>query len=88
MTDQVENFLPLLREAIADARAAGLGNLADVLEQASLASCTTSSELLSAIGQAIVGFLRAGGEAVPPTLVAKLNTCLQHVQVVWPGIRA
>jgi hypothetical protein len=87
MTSQVDNFTALLREAITDARLAGFGDLADLLQQTSSAAYTTSSEFFGETGQAIVEFLRAGGESVPPALVAKLTKCLQYVQGVWPSIR-
>jgi hypothetical protein len=87
MTGKIENFSSLLREAIADARAAGLGDLANLLEQTSSSAYTTSSEFFGETGQAIVEFLHAGGKAIPPALVAKLTTCLQYVQGVWPSIR-
>ena len=88
MVVQVEDFRPLLREAIAEARAVGLGDLAEALEHVSLATYTTSSELFGETGRAIAAFLHAGGKAVPPDVAAKLTICLQHIQAVWPGIRA
>ena len=87
MSSHGESFSTLLREAIVDARAAGLGDFADLLEQASSSAYTTSSEFLGASGQAIVEFLQVGGKAVPPALVAKLTACLEYVQGVWPCIR-
>ena len=86
MAESVEHFSTLLREAIADARAAGLGHLASLLEQTSSSAYTTSSEFFGETGQAIVEFLRAGGKSVPRALVAKLTTCLQYVQGVWPDL--
>jgi len=85
MATQVEDFYPLLREAIAEARAAGL--VTDSLESRSFAAYTTSSELLGETGQAIVDFLQAGSANVPPAVAAKLQACLRQVQRVWPEIR-
>ena len=88
MAIQVEDFCPLLRQAIEEARADGLGPLADSLEQVSVATYTTSSEFLGETGRAIVRFLHEGDNAVPRDVAAKLTTCLQHIQTVWPSIRA
>lgn len=87
MATQVEDFYPLMREAIAEARAAGLESLANSMESRSFAAYTTSSELLGDTGQAIVEFLQAGNAKVPPTVAAKLKECLRQVQRVWPEIR-
>ena len=87
MATEVKDFYPLLREAIADARAAGLVSLADSLELRSSAAYTTSSELLGETGLAIIEFLRVGGAKVQPAVAAKLQECLQQVQRVWPELR-
>jgi hypothetical protein len=87
MSTQVEDFYPLLREAIAEARAAGLESLADSLESRSFAAYTTSSELLGETGQAIVEFLRTANAKVPPTVADKLKECLRQVQRLCPEIR-
>jgi hypothetical protein len=87
MEHHVDDFFPLLREAIAEARSAGLTDLADRLESRALAAYTTSSELLGEIGKAILAFLQAGGESVPPSVAGNLNACLLHVQRVWPHLR-
>jgi hypothetical protein len=87
MARPVDDYRPLLREAIAEARAAGLGHLADPLEETSLAAYTTSSELMGETGRAIVGFLRAGGDTVPAEVATKLTACLRHIRTVWPDIR-
>ena len=87
MATETEDFFPLLREAISEARAAGLAPLANSLESRSFAIYATSSELLGETGQAIVAFLRAGGTQVPQSIAAKLQLCLAQVQRIWPGIR-
>ena len=87
MPKHADDFFPLLREAIAEARSAGLGSLADELESHAFAAYTTSSELLGEVGQAIVAFLRAGGESVPRSISRKLYACLAVVQRVWPQLR-
>jgi hypothetical protein len=87
MATEVRDFFPLLREAIAEARANGLASLAESLDSRSSAVYATSSELLGETGQAIVEFLRAGGTKVQPTVAAKLQECLRQVQRVWPEIR-
>jgi len=87
MANEVKDFYPLLREAIAEARASGLVSLADSLESHSSAAYATSSELLGETGQAIVEFLRLGGADVQPAVAAKLQECLRQVQRVWPELR-
>jgi len=87
MTNQLEDFTPLLRRAIAEARSAGLVAQADVLEAHASAAYATSSEYLGEVGQAIVRFLHEGGAAVPPAVAQKLDRCLLQVRQVWPEIR-
>jgi hypothetical protein len=84
----VEDFLPVLRDCIEEARTAGLASLADELESRALAAYTTSSELLGEVGQAIVAFLHAAGPSVPYAVANRLRACLAQVQGVWPNLRA
>jgi hypothetical protein len=84
---QVQDFYPLLREAITEARSAGFAPLADSLESCAFASYTTSSELLGETGRAIVEFLHAASGKVPPSVAVKLQERLHQVQQVWPEIR-
>jgi hypothetical protein len=88
MPNPADQLSWLLRDAIADARDAGLGDLARLLEETTSTAYTTSSEYFGETGEAIVAFLRNGGASVPPALIVKLKTCLEYVQLVWPTIRA
>jgi hypothetical protein len=56
---RIKDYAALLREAIAGARAVGLGTATDNLEQAAFTAFTTSSELLQEQGIAIRQFLKA-----------------------------
>ena len=87
MAAQIEDFYPLLREAIAEVRAAGLDSLADSLESRCFSAYTTSSELLGETGQAIAEFLTTTNAKVPSSATTKLKECLRQVQLVWPAIR-
>lgn len=84
MTDQVADFQPILRAAIAEAKAAGLVVAASELEVHAFAAYTSSSELLGETGAAIKAFLASEGTAAPQSVVAKLNLCLMEVRKVWP----
>jgi|KBSSwiStaDraftv2_1062776.scaffolds.fasta_scaffold390138_2 hypothetical protein len=86
MSAGVNDFHPLLRAAIAEARAAGFGEAAAVLESKVLAAGTTSSELLGTVGAAIVEFLAATGPALPAHVADKLGRCLGEVRKVWPQL--
>ena len=85
MTIQVDDFHPTLRAAIAEAKAAGLEDIAARLEQRAFSASTTSSELLGEIGAAIVAFQDAAGDAMPPRVAANLERCLAEIRKVWPG---
>ena len=78
MSAGVNDFHPLLRAAIAEARAAGFGEAAAVLESKVLAAGTTSSELLGTVGAAIVEFL-AGRRA---------RHCRRTWRTNWDGASA
>jgi len=82
---QVNDFYPMLRAAIAEAKAAGLEPLALQLEKRAFSAYTTSSELLMETGEAIVEFQNAAGGAVPPLAAAKLKRCLGEIRKVWSG---
>ena len=85
MGTQVNDFHPLLRAALAEARAAGLDASAHRLEQRAFAAYTTSSEMLMETGQAILEFQLAAGNALPSVVAAKLERCLTEIRKVWPG---
>lgn len=86
MTPTMADCAPLLREALAEARAAGLALEADALEQATLGTAfTTSSELLQEQGLAIQRFLQATRDALPRATTAKLEACLTAMELSQPG---
>ena len=86
MHQSTDDFFPLLRQAIAEARSAGLSALVEDLDARSTAAYTTSSELLGEIGLAIQQFLSVGNSSVPEPIVRKLQICLEQVRHVWPDI--
>lgn len=87
MTTQIRDYLPLLREAILEARAAGLGAEAADLEQTCFAAFTTSSEMLQEHGLAIRRFLKAAGRALPLSTKKKLRACLTETELACSGWR-
>jgi hypothetical protein len=82
---QVNDFYPILRSAIAEAKAAGLEPFASQLEERAFSAYTTSSELLAETGGAIVEFQNAAGNAVPSSVAGKLEHCLGEIRKVWSG---
>jgi hypothetical protein len=85
MNIQVNDFYPMLKSAVAEARAAGLEASALKLEERAFSAYTTSSELLAETGEAILEFQKAEGTAIPPLVAAKLKRCLNEIRKVWPG---
>ncbi len=83
----VNNFRVALRNAIAEARAAGLVDSANQLETRALAAYPTSSEWLGEVGEAIQEFLACERERVPATTARLLDECLSEVGKVWPKYR-
>jgi hypothetical protein len=85
---KIRDYTPWLREAIAEARAAGLEAVASELERACFAEAyTTSSEMIGQQGQAIKKFLKATQGKLPQPTRAKLNDCLGEIAKVWPARR-
>ena len=71
----------LLREAIAEARAAGFGPAADELESACFGTAfTTSSDLFQEHRRAIGRFLDVTGAALPDGIRTKLKDCLAEIK--------
>lgn len=87
MTTKITDYTPLLREAIAQAKAAGFEAAAHELEQAASAAFTTSSEMLQEHGLAIRRFLAATHGSLPRAIQAKLNTCLTETELASSGWR-
>jgi hypothetical protein len=88
MTTGITDYTPLLREAIAEAKAAGFETAASDLEQSCFAvAFTTSSEMLGEHGLAIKRFLKATRGTLPRSTRAKLNACLAATGLAWPGWR-
>lgn len=87
MTAEIRDYTPLLRGAIAEAKAACFEAAAIELQQASLAAFTTSSEMLQEHGLAIKRFLKASRGALPPETRAKLEACLAETELGCTGWR-
>ena len=86
MTTKIKDYARLRREAIAEARAAGLDGEAFKLEQAAFAAAfTTSSEMLQEHGLAIERFLIATKGALPRSTGAKLKVCLSQTEMAASG---
>ena len=83
----VKDYTALLKEAIAEAKAAGLETAADDLEQTVFAAFTTSSELLQEHGLAIRRFLKATRGKLPASAKDKLDACLAEIDMASPGWR-
>ena len=87
MATSIRDYMPLLREAIADARAAGLEAAASDLEQVVGAAFTTSSEVLQEHGLAIRRFLTSNRRSLPRATQAKLQACLTETELACTGWR-
>ena len=87
MTSEIRDYTPLLRQAIAEARAAGFEPAANELEQASNAAFTTSSEMLQEHGLAIKRCLKATHGTLPRSTKEKLNACLIETELACTGWR-
>ena len=87
MTTRIRDYTPLLKEAIAQARAAGFQTAANDLEQAAFATFTTSSEMLQEHGLAIKRFLRATHDSLPRSIKTKLKACLTETELAYTGWR-
>lgn len=85
---RIRDYTPLLREAIAEARAAGVDAAAQELEKAAFETAfTTSTEMLVEHGLAIRRFLKATRGTLPASTKAKLKVCLTETDLVFPGWR-
>jgi hypothetical protein len=80
----VADFSPALRQAIKLAHEAGLTESATKLEERVSAACTTSSEWLGEVGEAILQFRAREGSRVPADVAELLDQCLREVGKVWP----
>jgi hypothetical protein len=87
VTPQIKNFIPLLRDAIADAKAAGFDTDAHELEQAVFSAFTTSSEMLQEQDRAINRFLKSTRTTLPRPIRIKLETCLTETELATSGWR-
>lgn len=83
----IRDYMPLLREAVAEARSAGFETAANDLEQAAFAAFTTSSEMLQEHGLAIKRFLKATQDTLPRSIEAKLKACLAETELACTGWR-
>lgn len=79
--------MPLLKEAIAEARLAGFETETRDLEQAVFAAFTTSSEMLQEHGLAIKRFLKATHGGLPNSTKSKLKACLTETELACTGWR-
>lgn len=87
MPNRIIDYLPLLREAIAEARSAGLGAAAAELDRSAAASFTSSSEMLQEHGLAIRRFLKATQRSLPQSIKSKLQVCLLETEMASTGWR-
>lgn len=87
MTTRIRDYAPLLREAIAEAKAAGFETAANDLEQALFAAFTTSSEMLQEHGLAIKHFLKATHGTLSRSTRKKLKACLTETELACTGWR-
>ncbi len=87
MITRIRDYTPLLREAIAEARAAGIETAANELEQVAGAAFTTSSEMLQEHGLAIKRFLKVTHGTLPRSTKAKLKACLTETELACTGWR-
>ena len=87
MSAKIRDYTPLLKEAIAEARAAGFGAAANELESAAFAAFTTSSEMLQEHGLAIQRFLKVTRKSLPYSIKVKLKACLTETELARPSWR-
>ena len=87
MPNRIIDYLPLLREAIAEARSAGLEAAATDLDRSAAASFTSSSEMLREHGLAIRRFLKATQRSLPQSIKSKLQVCLLETEMTSTGWR-
>jgi hypothetical protein len=87
MPNRIIDYLPLLREAIAEARSAGLEAAATDLDRSATASFTSSSEMLQEHGLAIRRFLKATQRSLPQSIKSKLQVCLLETEMASTGWR-
>lgn len=87
MNTRIRDYTPLLREAIAEARAAGFENAANDLEHVAVAAFATSSEMLQEHGLAIKRFLKVTHDTLPRSTKAKLKACLTETELASTGWR-
>ena len=82
------DYSPLLQQAIAEAKAAGLEAEATRLEDACFRTAyTTGSEVLAEHGWAIREFLKATRGRLPSSTERKVRVCLNETELVWTGWR-
>ena len=84
---RIRDYTPLLKEAIAEAKAAGFDRAARDLEETAFAAFTTSSEMFLEHGLAIRRFLKVTGAGLPATTRAKLRACLTETELACTGWR-
>lgn len=87
MSITIRDYTPLLRQAIAEAKAAGFDAAAGELEQAAFAAFTTSSEMLMQHGVAIERFLDVTRDTLPRPIRAKLRACHTETELACTGWR-
>jgi hypothetical protein len=87
MATIIRDYLPLLKQAIAAARAAGFESEANDLEMAASVAFTTSSEMLQEHGFAIKRFLQATQGRLPRSIQAELYACLNETELAASGWR-
>jgi hypothetical protein len=87
MTQAIRDGSLILEQAISGARNAGVGEEAEQLQSAISAAFTTSSELISEQGEAILRFVKATRGRLPVGVKVKLDACLAEIGRTWSPYR-
>ncbi|MGQ0522399.1 MAG: hypothetical protein ACT4P8_01920 [Betaproteobacteria bacterium] len=83
-----DDFSSTLKEALAEVAAAGHTKAAEEAQSRCFAACTTSSEWLGEVGNAVSSLLQDHNVSLPETTRRKLRYCLDEVAKVWPKYRS
>jgi len=83
----IRDYLPLLKEAIVEAKNAGFGPEVENLEKVLSTAFTTSSEMVQEHGLAIGRFLKDTRSGLPLSTKRKLEVCLNETELACTGWR-
>lgn len=82
------DFAGILKEALAEVKAAVHAQAAEEATSRCFAAYTTSSEWLGEVGEALSALLRDHHASLPETTPQKLRYCLDEVAKIWPKYRS